>query len=159
MTNSQRLDNIENDLETVKQLLISTARYAESANQGIEQLNQRQDLTQRQLDRLSVSVQALGEKIDNFVDTTSDFVETTKARNAVMDGVITRLEESQISTNAVITRLEESQISTNVTTTRLEESQISTNAAITRLEESQISTNAAIASIEAILRELLRRGS
>lgn len=120
MTNAQRLDNVENELETVKQLLVSTARYAESANGRLDRLVERQDLTQRQLDGLAVTVQFMGEKvdnlatkIDNFVDTTTDFIEATKARNAVLDGVVLRLDEnqaryeaSQASTNAAVDRLE-----------------------------------------------------
>lgn len=93
MTDAQRLDRVEDELETVKQLLVSTARYAESANQRIDRLIERQDLTQRQLDGLAVTVQVMGEKIDRFIDKADDFIETTKARNAVLDKVILRLEE------------------------------------------------------------------
>ncbi len=120
MTNAQRLDNVENELETVKQLLVSTARYAESANSRLDRLVERQDLSQRQLDGLAVTVQSMSEKvenlstkIDNFVDTTTDFIETTKARNSVLDGVVLRLEENQA-------RLEASQASTNAAVDRLE---------------------------------------
>jgi uncharacterized phage infection (PIP) family protein YhgE len=55
----QRLDTIEDELETVKRLLISAASYAESANQGLEQLTERQNRTQTQLDRLTVTVEEL----------------------------------------------------------------------------------------------------
>ncbi|OUL21477.1 hypothetical protein BV378_26530 [Nostoc sp. RF31YmG] len=106
MTNTQRFDNIENDLETVKQLLISTANYAESANKRIDRLIERQDLTQKQLDGLSVTVQVMAEKIDTFVDKAEDFIDTTKARNAVLDGVILELRDNQVSTNAAVDRLE-----------------------------------------------------
>ena len=113
MSNPLRLDNVENELETVKQLLVSTARYAESTNSRLDQLVERQDLTQRQLDGLAVAFQGMSEtvdnlatKIDNFVDTTTDFIETTKARNAVLDGVVLRLDENQASTNAAVDRLE-----------------------------------------------------
>jgi len=106
MTNTQRLDNVENELETVKQLLVSTASYAESSNSRLDRLVERQDLTQRQLDGLALSVQSMGEKIDRFVDKTDDFIETTKARNAVLDGVILELRDNQVSTNAAVERLE-----------------------------------------------------
>ncbi|MBD2255601.1 hypothetical protein [Nostoc parmelioides] len=129
MTDAQRLDHVEDELETVKQLLVSTARYAESSDRKIDRLAERQDLTQRQLDSLAVTVQTMSEKvdslttkIDNFVETTTDFVETTKARNAVLDGVVLRLDESQA-----------------------------------RLEASHASTNAAVDRLERILEQLIRR--
>ncbi|MCC5626551.1 hypothetical protein [Nostoc sp. CHAB 5715] len=120
MSNAQRLDNVENDLETVKQLLVSTASYAESADKRIDRLVERQDLTQKQLDGLAVTVQVMGENIDifmekidkfvektdKFVEKTDDFIDTTKARNAVLDGVILELRESQMSTNAAVERLD-----------------------------------------------------
>jgi len=49
----QRLDRIEDEFETVKQLLASAAHYAESANAKIDRLSDRQDRTQTQLDLLS----------------------------------------------------------------------------------------------------------
>ncbi|MEH2317416.1 hypothetical protein [Nostoc sp.] len=113
MSNAQRLDNVENNLETVKQLLVSTASYAESADKRIDRLVERQDLTQRQLDGLAVTVQVMGEKIDRvvekidrFVEKTDDFIDTTKARNAVLDGVILELREGQMSTNAAVERFD-----------------------------------------------------
>lgn len=113
MTDAQRLDRVENELETVKQLLLSTARYAESANQRIDRLIERQDSTQKQLDSLAVTVQVMGERVDAFISKTDafisktdDFIETTQARNAVFGEVILRLEENQASTNAAIERLE-----------------------------------------------------
>ncbi|MBC6430332.1 hypothetical protein FM036_05595 [Nostoc sp. HG1] len=127
MSNAQRLDNVENDLETVKQLLVSTASYAESADKRIDRLVERQDSSQKQLDGLAVTVQVMGEKIDRvvekidrfvektdrfvekidrFVEKTDDFIDTTKARNAVLDGVILELRENQMSTNAAVERLD-----------------------------------------------------
>jgi chromosome segregation ATPase len=40
---TNRLERIETDLETVKELLVSTARYAESANSTLDRLSQRMD--------------------------------------------------------------------------------------------------------------------
>jgi chromosome segregation ATPase len=111
------LHQLDDEFETVKQLLISAASYAESANNRIDRLSERQDITQRQLDGLSVTVQVMGEKVDNFIvkvdeqfDRLShkidDFVDTTKARNAVVNNVVHELRDSQQSTNAAIERLE-----------------------------------------------------
>lgn len=55
----QRLDRLEDEFERVKQLLASAARYAESANEGLDRLTERQDRTQVQLDRLAVKVDDL----------------------------------------------------------------------------------------------------
>ncbi|WP_016952440.1 hypothetical protein [Anabaena sp. PCC 7108] len=111
------LQQLDDEFETVKQLLISAASYAESANNRIDRLSERQDITQKQLDGLSVTVQVMGEKVDNFIvkvdeqfDRLShkidDFVDTTKARNAVVNNVVLELRDSQQSTNAAIERLE-----------------------------------------------------
>lgn len=120
MTIEQRLDKIEDEFETVKQLLASAARYAESSHHRIDRLSERQDITQIQLDKLAVTVQVMGEKVDHLGETVDHlgetvnhlsnkidtFIETTTAQNAAMNGVISRLEESQVSTNAAVERLE-----------------------------------------------------
>lgn len=112
-----RLNQLEDEFETVKQLLISAASYAESANKRIDRLSERQDITQRQLDGLAVTVQVMGEKVDNFVTKVDDsldrltrkiddFVETTTARNAVVNNVVLELRDSQQSINASLARME-----------------------------------------------------
>ncbi|MEA5580409.1 hypothetical protein VB620_03525 [Nodularia harveyana UHCC-0300] len=106
MRDPQRLDYFENELDTVKHLLISTAQYAESSDHKINRLIDRQDITQNQLDGLSLTVQAMGAKIDRFVDNASDFIDTTRARNAILDDVVLELRDSQNSTNAALERLE-----------------------------------------------------
>lgn len=119
-----RLNQLEDEFETVKQLLISAASYAESADKRIDRLSERQDITQRQLDGLAVTVQvmgetgqSMGEKVDNFVTKVDDsldrltrkiddFVETTTARNAVVNNVVLELRDSQQSINASLARME-----------------------------------------------------
>ncbi len=59
MTTEQRLNRLEDEFETVKELLMSAARYAESANSGLSLLTERGDRTQAQLDQLAVKVDAL----------------------------------------------------------------------------------------------------
>ncbi len=64
MTNgSDRLDRIENDLETVKDILLTVARQYEASekrmqatDERIDRLTQNQDRTQHQLDQLSEDV-------------------------------------------------------------------------------------------------------
>ncbi len=64
MTNAQRLDNVEDELETVKQLLVSTASYAESASRRLDQLTIKQDRTQSNLDQIGVQLDQLTIKQD-----------------------------------------------------------------------------------------------
>jgi hypothetical protein len=54
MTNAQRLDDVEDELETVKRLLVSTASYAESTGRRLDELTIKQDRTQSHLDELTV---------------------------------------------------------------------------------------------------------
>ena len=68
MTVEQKVDQLDRDLAAVRQLLLSAATYAESANRGInrvgEKLDQavsRQDATDAKLDRLT-------EKVDEIAD-------------------------------------------------------------------------------------------
>jgi chromosome segregation ATPase len=52
MTTEQRLDRVETEFATIRQLLISAATYAESANRRIDELGIKQDRTQIMLDEL-----------------------------------------------------------------------------------------------------------
>ncbi|MDF5740319.1 MULTISPECIES: hypothetical protein [unclassified Nostoc] len=70
MTNAQRLDHVEDELETVKRLLVSAASYAESANRRLDELTIKQDRTQSQLDQLGVRVDQLSERLNEFVNQT-----------------------------------------------------------------------------------------
>ena len=66
MTNgsNDRLDRIENDFETVKDILIAVARRAEATDERIDRLALRQDRTQQQLDQLSDNVAQLTEDVE-----------------------------------------------------------------------------------------------
>ena len=130
MTNSHR----EDDLEIIKQLLISTARRTESTDERLSELVRIQDITQRQLDGLAVKVEILSEKVDNvcekvdtvvikldkvndkldgLCDKVDDFIQVSNARDSILNNVIIRLDES----NA---RLEANQNATNTRIDRLE---------------------------------------
>lgn len=62
----QRLDAVEDELEIAKRLLASAARYAESANEGLDRLTEKQDRTQAQLDQLTVTVEDISQKVDDL---------------------------------------------------------------------------------------------
>lgn len=49
--NNDQLDRIENDLETVKDILLTVASRAEATDRRIDRLVERQDHTQQQLDQ------------------------------------------------------------------------------------------------------------
>jgi len=61
--NSNRLDRIEDDLET-KEILVAVARRAESTDERLDRLAQGQERTQVQLDQLSGSVNQLNEDVE-----------------------------------------------------------------------------------------------
>lgn len=57
MTNSSdRLDRIENDLETVKEIMLAVARRAEATDSRLDRLAESQERTQEQLDQLREDV-------------------------------------------------------------------------------------------------------
>jgi peptidoglycan hydrolase CwlO-like protein len=56
------------EFETVKDLLGSAARYAESAHRGLDRLELSQQRTQLQLDQLGLRVDQLTGKIDNLTE-------------------------------------------------------------------------------------------
>lgn len=95
----QRLDTIEDELETVKRLLVSAASYAESANQGLERLTERQDKTQAQLDRLSSKVDDLttiqsqtSSRLDEFIFQVQRLLTQNAERLIRVEGQADRLE-------------------------------------------------------------------
>lgn len=62
---SDRLDRIEDDLETVKDILLAVARRAEATDKRLDELVSRQDRTQQQLDQLLVKHERLTEYMEN----------------------------------------------------------------------------------------------
>ncbi|MBG1264148.1 6-aminohexanoate hydrolase [Nostoc commune] len=124
MTNAQRLDHVEDELETVKQLLVSTARYAESANRRLDELTLKQDRTQSQLDQIGGKVEQLSDKVDSFVTHTQRLftragseVEETKARTERLEALMLKLDrnfeeqksqfqEFKITTGAALERID-----------------------------------------------------
>ena len=71
---AERLDLIEGEMETIKELLIATARMAERTSESIDRLTERLDNQTRNIDRLAVSqlnsderVDQLGTRVDQLV--------------------------------------------------------------------------------------------
>lgn len=69
-SSSSRLDRIENDLETVKEIMLTLARRAEATDARIDRLAERQDRTQTQLDQLGVDVDIAFQTITALSDNT-----------------------------------------------------------------------------------------
>jgi uncharacterized protein (DUF3084 family) len=94
------------EFETVKELLVSAARYAELANQKLAQvatqqqvntqaigeISQQQNRTQQQLDQLSVRVTQLSERIDSFVFESQRLITGQAERVDRLEGISERLE-------------------------------------------------------------------
>lgn len=59
MTTEQRIDRIEDEFETVKQLLMSSARLAESADRRIDRLSEKLDRLTDRVDLLTASQEQL----------------------------------------------------------------------------------------------------
>ncbi|BBD65272.1 hypothetical protein NIES4072_10600 [Nostoc commune NIES-4072] len=122
MTNAQRLDHVEDELETVKRLLVSTASYAESAGRRLDELTIKQDRTQSHLDELTIKqdrtqshldqlgarIDQVGVKVDQVSDRVDSFIthtqrlftkagseiEETKARTERLEALMLKLDRS-----------------------------------------------------------------
>jgi chromosome segregation ATPase len=127
----QRLDRIEDEFETVKQLLASAARYAESANAKIDRLSDRQDRTQAQLDQLSSKVDDLttiqsqtSSRLDEFIFQVQRLLTQNAERLIRVEGQADRLE-------ALLLRLDRNY---EAQQSQFLEFQRTTNAALERID-------------------------
>jgi chromosome segregation ATPase len=127
----QRLDRIEDEFETVKQLLASAARYAESANAKIDLLSDRQDRTQAQLDQLSRKVDDLTtiqsqteSRLDEFIFQVQRLLTQNAERLIRVEGQADRLE-------ALLLRLDRNY---EAQQSQFLEFQRTTNAALERID-------------------------
>lgn len=138
MTVEQRLNVVETDLETVKQLLISAASYAESANRGLDRLTAAQAQTQTQVDQLTAaqtqtqsrleqlveSQTQLDERVEQFIFHSQRLVTQHADRLDRLEGQTERLE----AIVRMLNRNYEAQQS------QLREFQATTNAALERID-------------------------
>ncbi|NJL55663.1 hypothetical protein HC928_11015 [bacterium] len=93
------------EFETVKELLSSAARYAESANRGLDRLELAQQRTQLQLDQLAMKLDQLVEaqkkteqRLESFIFEAqrlmikhSESIEQLKGMTERLDGVLAYL--------------------------------------------------------------------
>ncbi|MTJ50539.1 6-aminohexanoate hydrolase [Dolichospermum sp. UHCC 0259] len=131
MTTEQRLDRVETEFATIRQLLISAATYAESANRRTDELGIKQDRTQIMLDELGTKqdrtqtqLDKLSSRVDEFIFHTQRLfnkaggeIEETKARTERLEALMLKLDrnyeeqksqfqEYQLTTNAALERID-----------------------------------------------------
>ncbi len=89
MTNSNggRLDRLENELETVKNIMLTLARRAEGTDQRIDRLVESQDRTQRQLDQLSITVDRA---VESFTTTQTSIAAALERQDIILDYLMRR---------------------------------------------------------------------
>jgi chromosome segregation ATPase len=157
----QRLDRIEDEFETVKQLLASAARYAESANEGLDRLTERQDRTQVQLDQLGSKVDRLTtaqSQTQNQLDQLTSKVDELTVAQAQSQS---RLDEFVFQAQRLFTQNAERLIRLEGQTERLEAlvQRLDRNysAQQSQLQEFQQTTGAALERIDRVLDYLLRQ--
>lgn len=96
MTNgsSDRIDQFEDDLETVKQIMLTLARRAEATDARIDRLAERQDRTQAQLDQLGIDVDIAFQTITALSDNTDRTLASINAsiqrQDRILDYLIRR---------------------------------------------------------------------
>ncbi|MTJ52753.1 6-aminohexanoate hydrolase [Anabaena sp. UHCC 0253] len=138
MTTEQRLDRVESEFATIRELLISAATYAESANRriddlGIKQdrtqimlddLGIKQDRTQTQLDRTVLRVDQLSSRVDEFIFHTQRLfnkaggeIEETKARTERLEALMLKLDRNYEEQKS---QFQEFQLTTNAALERID---------------------------------------
>jgi ATP phosphoribosyltransferase len=86
---AERLNRIEDDMETIKELLISTARMAERNSESINRLVEGMSEATSNVDRLAVAQLNAEERLDQLTALMTRFVENAEADRAVVRGIQT----------------------------------------------------------------------
>ncbi len=161
MTNTQRLDNVEDELETVKQLLVSTASYSESANRKIDRLVEAQDRTQSYLDELSVKQDRTQSYLDELSvkqDRTQSHLDQQKER---IDQLSDKVDAFITHTQRLFTKTGSEVEETKARTERLEALMLKLDRNYeeqkSQSQEFQRTTVAALERIDRVLDYLMRQ--
>jgi len=86
---AERLNRMEDEMETIKELLISTARMAERNSESINRLVERMSEATSNVDRLAVAQLNAEERLDQLTALMTRFVENAEADRAVVRGIQT----------------------------------------------------------------------
>jgi len=186
MTSEQRIATVENDLDLVKELLLTTARHAERAHEDNDAL--RQELrassarteaaiaaTNQKVDALTETVAATNQRVDAFVDGIQRLVTQQQERINQHEARVERLEDiAQTVLNGQVqaTRrldLLEQQVAQQQQQIELQQQQIEQQQQLFNLQRQQLeldrqrdeefrrSTGAALERIDRILDYLVRQ--
>ncbi|MDZ8064717.1 MAG: 6-aminohexanoate hydrolase [Nostoc sp. DedQUE08] len=168
MTNAQRLDHVEDELETVKRLLISTASYAESANRRLDELTIKQDRTQSHLDELTIKQDRTQSHLDELTikqDRTQSHLDQLEVRidrvGAKVDQLSERVDSFITYTQRLFTKAGSEIEETKARTERLEALMLKLDRNFeeqkSQFQEFQLTTGAALERIDRVLDYLLRQ--
>ncbi|NEP62687.1 MAG: 6-aminohexanoate hydrolase [Symploca sp. SIO2G7] len=124
MTTQQRLNRLEDEFETVKELLISAARYSSSANERLEQLTVKVDRLTESQETTQTQLNQLSERVDAFVFNAQRLFSQTGERMIIVEGQTERL----VGVVQMLQRNYSAQQS------QLQEFQLTTNAALERID-------------------------
>ena len=86
---AERLNRMEDEMETIKELLISTARMAERNSESINRLVEGMSEATSNVDRLAVAQLNAEERLDQLTALMTRFVENAEADRAVVRGIQT----------------------------------------------------------------------
>lgn len=86
---AERLNQMEDEMETIKELLISTARMAERNSESINRLVERMSQATSNVDRLAVAQLNAEERLDQLTALMTRFVENAEADRVVIRGIQT----------------------------------------------------------------------
>jgi len=182
MTTEQRLDRVETEFATIRQLLISAATYAESANRRIDDLGIKQDRTQIMLDELGtkqdrsqIMLDELGIKQDRS-QIMLDELGAKQDRSQIMldelgikqdhtqtqlDQLSSRVDEFIFHTQRLFNKAGGEIEETKARTERLEALMLKLDRNYeeqkSQFQEYQLTTNAALERIDRVLDYLLRQ--
>lgn len=175
MTTEQRLDRVETEFATIRQLLISAATYAESANRRIDDLSIKQDRTQIMLDELGakqdrtqIMLDELGAKQDRTqimldeLGIKQDHTQTQLDQLGIrVDQLSSRVDEFIFHTQRLFNKAGGEIEETKARTERLEALMLKLDRNYeeqkSQFQEYQLTTNAALERIDRVLDYLLRQ--
>ena len=163
MTTQQRLDRVETEFATIRQLLISAATYAESANRRIDELGTKQDRTQIMLDELGAKQdrsQIMLDELGAKQDRTQTQLDQLGMR---IDQLSSRVDEFIFHTQRLFNKAGGEIEETKARTERLEAIMLKLDRNYeeqkSQFQEYQLTTNAALERIDRVLDYLLRQSA
>ena len=161
MTTEQRLDRVETEFATIRQLLISAATYAESANRRIDELGAKQDRTQIMLDELGAKQDRSQIMLDEL-GTKQDRSQTQLDQLGMrVDQLSSRVDEFIFHTQRLFNKAGGEIEETKARTERLEAIMLKLDRNYeeqkSQFQEYQLTTNAALERIDRVLDYLLRQ--